>query len=68
MNDPGVYKICRVGVGPRGIVFFAYNGKRAVSSAVERFVYTEVAGGSIPSPPTRFRFADQRTRAQTHKT
>ena len=26
----------------------------AVSSAVERFVYTEDVGGSIPSPPTRF--------------
>ena len=25
---------------------------RAVSSAVERFVYTEDVGGSIPSPPT----------------
>src|SRR5215475_1919336 len=27
---------------------------RAVSSAVERFVYTEDVGGSIPSPPTMF--------------
>jgi hypothetical protein len=26
----------------------------AVSSAVERFVYTEDVGGSIPSPPTMF--------------
>ena len=26
--------------------------QRAVSSAVERFVYTEDVGGSIPSPPT----------------
>ncbi len=27
---------------------------RAVSSAVERLVYTEDVGGSIPSPPTMF--------------
>jgi hypothetical protein len=31
---------------PRG------EGRRAVSSAVERLVYTERAGGSNPSPPT----------------
>ena len=30
----------------------AYCLQRAVSSAVERFVYTEDVGGSIPSPPT----------------
>lgn len=30
---------------------------RAVSSAVERFVYTEDVGGSIPSPPTSRRFS-----------
>ena len=29
-----------------------YSFGRAVSSAVERLVYTERAGGSIPSPPT----------------
>ena len=29
-------------------------GKRAVSSAVERLVYTELVGGSIPSLPTTF--------------
>lgn len=33
---------------------FYYNKvPRAVSSAVERFVYTEVVGGSNPSPPTK---------------
>jgi hypothetical protein len=30
---------------------------RAASSAVERFVYTEDVGGSIPSPPTTRRSA-----------
>jgi hypothetical protein len=37
------FRVCSAKQGPR---------TGAVSSAVERLVYTENAGGSIPSPPT----------------
>jgi hypothetical protein len=43
---------------PRRAIFLSVSpcksSIRAVSSAVERFVYTEDVGGSIPSPPTIF--------------
>jgi hypothetical protein len=40
--------VARLPICPLPTAFFS----RAVSSAVERFVYTEDVGGSIPSPPT----------------
>ncbi len=51
----------RVGSSPTGRT----GGKRAVSSVVERLVYTERAGGSSPPPPTRIELNDSmRTLAQ----
>lgn len=46
---------CRLLFAVAGITAVPENpsGVRAVSSAVERLVYTERAGGSNPSPPIR---------------
>ena len=46
-SDPG---ICHALYNSRSPALQPAGG--AVSSAVERFVYTEVVGGSIPSLPT----------------